>query len=405
MNSALWLILSRYTRASNRQTLIHWMSGLAWLSIALGTMAMLVVFSVFNGLENLLRLQFNRFNPDIKVVPRTGKTFTYHDSLGQYIQSLPGVVAVSEVIEDDAVVHYGSAQMVIRLKGVSDNYHLVSHYASHMLAGSFERGTPQHPKAAIGYGVYRTLSYSWGDIRPIEIWYPNRKGKITFSEQDLKRALIQVGGIFEVEFEQDARYVIAPLYFVQQLMQYESERTALEISVEDRSVPAVKQALEKRLGEHFQVMNREEQQSDLLRAIRIEKLFALLTLSVLLFITTLNIFYTLSMLVLDKQKDISILKSLGASKQLIGSIFLLQGMLIGITGSLAGLLAGALLVAAQERWGFIKMGVQSSIVDAYPVALRWSDVGIILLLMCFISLLTTYLPAYRAGRTFVRTTL
>ncbi|GIV39969.1 MAG: membrane protein [Thermonema sp.] len=400
VNATTWLIARRYFRSRKRQKFINRMTTLAWLGVGVSTMAMLLVLSVFNGLEDLLRQQFSKFNPDLKVLPAQGKTFLLNDSLRQKIKQTDGIDTFSEVIEDEAVVRYHEKQMVARIKGVSHNYGEVSEYPKHMVAGRFVLQEDDYYFAIIGYGVYRTLSYAWGDINPLEIWYPNRKGKITLSERDLQKGLIQVGGIFEVEFEQDARYILVPLPFAQALMQYEQERSALEIKAKQGKVAALKTQLKKRLGDAFLVLDREEQQADILRAIRTEKLFAGLALGVILLIAALNIFYTLSMVVIEKSKDISILCSMGAPERFIRHVFLLQGAMIGLSGALSGILLGSFIVWLQERYGLIKMGVVSSIVEAYPVRLAWQDVCTVGLCMILLTIVLSYIPAQKAARSF-----
>lgn len=400
INTTVWLIARRYFRSRKRQKFINRMTTLAWLGVGVSTMAMLLVLSVFNGLEDLLRQQFSKFNPDLKVLPAQGKTFVFDDSLRQQLNKLEAIAAYSEVIEDEAVVRYHEKQMVARIKGVSRNYGEVSEYPEHMVAGRFVLQEEDYYFAIIGYGVYRTLSYAWGDINPLEIWYPNRKGKITLSEKDLKKGLIQVGGIFEVEFEQDARYILVPLPFAKTLMQYENERSALEIKAIPGEEATLQHQLKQLLGENFLVLNREEQQADILRAIRTEKLFAALALGVILLIAALNIFYTLSMVVIEKSKDISILCGMGASESFIRQIFLLQGIMIGLSGAVGGVLTGSLVVWLQERYGFIKMGVVSSIVEAYPVRLAWQDACLVCICMILLTAVLSYIPAQKAARSF-----
>jgi lipoprotein-releasing system permease protein len=400
IDATAWFIARRYFRSRKRQKFIHRMTTLAWLGVAVSTMAMLLVLSVFNGLEDLLRQQFSKFNPDLKILPAQGKTFILNDSLRHQLDAIDAIAAYSEVIEDEAVVRYHEKQTVARIKGISPNYGEVSDYPKHMLAGRFVLQEENYFFAIIGYGVYRTLSYAWGDINPLEIWYPNRKGKITLSEKDLKKGLIQVGGIFEVEFEQDARYILVPLPFAQALMQYEDERSALEIKAQPGKEVPLQKKLKELLGEKFLVLNREQQQADILRAIHTEKLFAGLALGVIMLIAALNIFYTLSMVVIEKNKDISILCSMGASKGLIRRIFLLQGMMIGFSGAIGGVVTGTLIVWLQEHYGFIKMGVVSSIVEAYPVRLAWQDACIVSLCMILLTTLLSYIPAQKAERSF-----
>jgi lipoprotein-releasing system permease protein len=380
---------------------------ISMLGVAVGVAAIIIILSVFNGLESLIRKQYNLFNPELKISPAQGKTFVYDAALAADLEQVPGVALISEVIEDDAVLRYKEAQMVGKIKGVSDNFLQQSRLPATLLGGRFVLEEDSLPRAVIGYGVADVLSVNLADFyASLEIWYPQRRQKITMSEKDIRRENLQVSGVFSVEYEHDQKMVIVPLSFAQKLMDYGPERSFLEVKAQSGyALSKLQKALQSRLGERFRVENQEEQQASVLRAIKIEKLFAYLTLSFVLAIASLNTFFALSMLAIEKQKDIAMLKAMGAANTFVYWIFLKEGAWVTFVGAALGLLAGCGIVLLQDYFGLVSMGMQTSVIDAYPVELRLFDVAIVVAVVVLISLAISHLPARRAAQTEVKAQL
>jgi lipoprotein-releasing system permease protein len=368
--------------------------------VALGTASLVIVLSAFNGLEDVLRKQYSIFNPDLKVFPQTGKTFIIQKSTLKAIQQTQGVEIVTEVLEDDAVLKYKDRQMVARIKGVSENFMSQSLLPQHIRAGEFALEQNGYSRAVLGLGVFFTLSMQIGDVFPLEVWYPNRKQKITLSEKDIRRVNIFTSGTFEVEYEYDQKYVIVPLAFTQELMDYEQERSHLEIKVkEGYDDYEVKEKLLKISGGNWLIKTQEEQQENILRAIKTEKLFAYITLSVILLIASLNIFFSLTMLAIEKRKDVAVLSSMGANKWFVQNIFLKEGFIIASMGAFAGLALGGLLCWMQQTFELVGMGIESSIIRAYPIRMQAMDFFYTGLIVFFITFLISYFPAKKASKT------
>ncbi len=381
------------------------------IGVGIGTMALVVVLSVFNGLEELIRDSYNTFDPEIKVVPATGKTFVVNDSLMQRVRQIEGVSLVTEVIEDNAMARYQDAQMNIRLKGVSGNFVEQQRLDRAMVHGSVALEKNGKDYAILGRGVQYTLSVSpSNDFYMLQIFTPKRNLKTGFNPNPMQsyvnRKNIMPGGVFAIEKQFDASYVIVPLDFAADLFEYHQERTALEIKTDENvGVSTVQRRLKESLGGDFTVLDSDEQHASLLKAIKIEKLFVYLTFSFILAVASFNIFFSLSMLAIDKQKDVAMLYAMGANKKTVKWVFLYEGAIIAFSGALTGLLGGLLVCWAQQKFGIVSMGMQTAIVDAYPVKMQFADFLYTALSITVITFVASYRPAAIAARTDVKSFL
>lgn len=362
-----------------------------------------MVLSVFNGLEDLLRSLNQSFDPQIKIEAALGKSFEMNDSLLAKIKKVEGVEIVTEVIEDYAYARYREANQVITLKGVSDNFLDQHRMDDNIVDGTLKLKSGEIPYAIVGRGVQYALSIQVGDdFHPLQIYYINdsKPGMVDPSKIYSQRNII-VGSAFSIVQNFDENYVIVPLDFAREVMKYGNKRTSLELKVPEHiSASTVQRRLKETLGEKFNVLTLEEQHKDLYRLLKIEKLFAFGGGVLLLGIASINIFFSLMMLVLDKKKDISLLAAMGTDRSVIRKIFLTEGALIAVGGTLVGLVCGAMLCFLQARFGFVSMGMQNSVTEGYPVKMLLSDFFYITLAMIMITFLVSYRPAQVAGRTF-----
>ena len=394
-------IAKRYFFSRNKRSFISMIARIAMAGVAVGTMAMVVVLSVFNGMEDLNRKIFKTFDSDIKITPFEGKRFAVSDSLIKAIKAVDGVKIVTQVIEDNALARYGNQQTIIRLKGVDNSFTQKKQLDTALVQGSLSLfGANGTPYALIAEGVRNALSISLEEIfTPVELLYP-RTGTKTLnftSSEAFNQIPIRPGGIFSIETRYDD-YIIAPLSVVESLMQYQGERTALEIQVvpgyQEKKVSTI---IGEKLGDKYVVKDRDSQNADLLRAIRVEKLFVAVTLSLIILVAAINIFFSLSMLAIEKKNDIAMLYSLGATPNLIRKIFLAEGAIVAFVGAFVGLFLGVSLCWLQMQFGFISMGMASSLVDAYPVKLIWGDIFFTGVVIVIITLAVSYIPARRAA--------
>jgi len=372
------------------------------VGVAVGTIALVVVMSVFNGLEDLIRSLFASFDAELKIEPAKGKSFLAPREWLAEIEKIEGVAILTEVIEDNVLYEHDENQIVAKIKGVSDNFLDQGRFSKGYFWGDTTLGTDLRPGAILGRGVGFFLSIHLNEPNStLKVFYPKapRSAGSIDPNQLYTSAQLEPRAFFSIEQQFDDGYVIAPLNFTRDLLNYGEKRTALEIKVADGfSITDVQQRLRKHLGSDFLVKNADEQHAGLIRTVKLEKLFVFLTLTFILAIASFNIFFSLSMLAIEKKKDIAVLKAMGAKDRLIRQIFLKQGALIALSGAVIGLVLGYLIVLAQESFGLVSLGISSAVVDAYPVRIVWSDFIWISVAVISITLLASWRPAIIAAQ-------
>jgi len=404
MNFPLF-IARRYFTSKKKKSFISLISNLSMLGVGVGTMALVIVMSVFNGMEELNRQLFRSFDSDLKITPTQGKRFTISPQQLTQIQQTEGIKFVTQVIQDNALANYGGRKAVVKLKGVDETFAQRHQLDTAMIEGKLVLMKDGEPKAIVGGTVQQMLGINTNDIfTPLELWYPRSDTKtLNLNSTDaFNQQIIRVGAVYMLELRFDD-YVIVPLDFAAELLNYKKQRSALEIQLKaNANSEDVKQRLAKTLGERFQVRNRDEQNADLLRAIRIEKLFVTVTLALIILVAAVNIFFSLSMLVIEKRDDIRMLFAMGATASTVKRIFLLEGTLVAFTGAIIGILLGAIICWLQQTYGLVSMGIGSSLVDAYPVKMQWQDFVVTALTVILVTILVSYLPASKAAKQIVR---
>ena len=399
MNLPAW-IARRYFFSRKKRSFISWLSILSMLGVGVGTMALVVVLSVFNGMEELSRQLFRTFEADMTVLPTEGKRFLATPALLTRLRQTPGVSLLTSVAQDNALASYANAQTVVQLKGVDDNYLQRHQLDSALLEGKLLLRQDGVNYAIVADGVRNDLSISPVDIlTPLEILYPQSGQAFSVLNPDaFNREALTVAGVFFIE-SKIGNFVLAPLTTARTLFGYKpNEVTSLEIQLRPGTDEnQAKQALQAVVGNKLTVQSRDDLNVDLYRAIRVEKLFTALMLAFIILVASVNIFFSLSMLVIEKKEDVQILFALGATKSIVRRIFLTEGAIIALTGAFAGLVLGVGICLAQESYGFIRMGTVSSIIDAYPVRLDISDILLTGVLAILMTILTSWFPAQRAA--------
>lgn len=371
------------------------------IGVAIGTAALIVVLSVFNGLQDLIRSVYDSFDPQLKIEASVGKSFEMTPDLRSKIENIEGVKIATEIIEDNALIMYRDQQVVARIKGIEENYIAANRLDTFMVRGSMRLTDESVDYAILGTGVAYELSLLLeSDAYGMQIVYPKKlKPGIPISRNSVARKSITPSGIFSIEATYNETYVFVPLRFAQSLMDYENKRTSIEIYLDEGAdEDLIQSKLKTELGKDFTVLNSDEVHSSLLKAIQIEKLFTFITLSFIMAIASFNIFFTLSILAIEKKRDISILYSFGATPTFIKQIFMKQGSLISIIGATTGLLLGLIICLLQQEFGLVGMGMQTSMVDAYPVKLEFMDFIFVGLSIGIITIVTSYRPAIIASR-------
>jgi lipoprotein-releasing system permease protein len=400
-----FFVAQRYFKPNVKKNLIHRIGLVSFTSIAVSTMALLLVLSVFNGLEGLIKSLFRSFDPDIKITLKKGKFFVLDPSLRHQIKAVVGVSKIVDILEDNALLRYQDRQVVVKLKGVSEEFLYQSRLEPFIRQGYFRLKQGAEHFAMLGSGVQYALSVSlFNKFCTLQVFYP-RNTNTLLPQQLYRHKNISPGAVFSVEKQFDESYVIVPIDFAEALMGTENKRTALEIQIGDGfSVNQVQQALKHFVPDCFQVLNSNEQQATLMQAIHIERLFVFLTFSFILFMASLNIFFVLSLLVLDKRKDIAVLYALGATSKDIRHIFFIEGLLIALSGAAVGMVAAWGLSWLQQTFGLVSLGAQTSLIEAYPIERKVSDFVYTALGIVFITLIAAYRPAQLAAKnkTYVR---
>lgn len=369
-------IAKRYLFAKKSRNAINIISAVSVAGVAVGTMALIIILSVFNGLEKMVSAIFNTFDPDIKITAAEGKTFIPDTSRLKLLANVEGVSCYSLTIEENALLKYGDRQYIATIKGVDDNYAMVTNIDSAMWEGDFIlRSDKGRPYAIPGVGVAQYLGLRVNFITPLNIFVPRKTGNTSLNAEDaFNKKFIYPSGIFEVEKEYDSKYVYIPIEFARELTEIEKGVTSVEIKFTDNADPAVVQKnIMKIFNKGFTVQNRYEQQEIFYKVMRSERLAIFFILTLILIIASFNIIGSLTMLIIEKERDIEILKSLGADNNLIRKIFIFEGWLISIIGAVAGIILGFVICWLQQTYGLIKLQSTSLIMDSYPVVMKIKD--------------------------------
>ncbi|WP_250630415.1 FtsX-like permease family protein [Rhodoflexus caldus] len=401
MNTAL-LIARRYLFSKKKRNFINIISIVSVFGVAIGTAAMVIVLSVFNGLEDFTRSLYSSYHADLEITPVKGKSFAADSVLLARLARIEGVKAVTEVIADDALLRYKDAQIVVKVKGLAANFDQQYPLREKLVGGNFALWQQKTPRAMIGVGVQLQLGIDLGDdMEPLVFWYPRKDKQVNMADpsKNFEQRIILPGGVLAIEQQFDQNHVLVPIEWAEDLMQYKGRRTSIEVKVWKKSdIAAVQHAIRSMIdADNLQVKNSEEQQESIMRAIRIEKLFVFVALAFVLAIASFNIFFTLSMLAIEKQHDIAVLTAMGASAGIIRRIFLTEGFFIAWIGAFSGMVLGFVICFLQMQFGFVSLGIQSSVIQAYPVQMKWADFLSISVLVFAITVLASYAPARRAA--------
>ncbi|HUU99822.1 MAG TPA: FtsX-like permease family protein [Bacteroidales bacterium] len=369
-------IARRYLFARKSRNAINVISAVSVAGVTVGTMALIIVLSVFNGLETLVQSIFNTFDPHLKITAAEGKTFQAEPAKLALLAKVEGVSCYSLALEENALLKYGERQYIATIKGVDENYACVTGIDSTLWDGEFLlKSDKERPFAVPGIGIARYLGLNINFITPLNIYVPRRTGSANLNpENAFVRKFIFPSGIFQVEQEYDSKYVYVPIDFARDLLEYDTEVSSIEIKFNDLADEAnVQKDISKIFGNGFIVQNRYEQQEIFYKVMRSERLAIFFILTFILIIASFNIIGSLTMLIIEKERDIEILKSLGANNDLIRKIFIFEGWMISIIGAFAGVLLGFLICFLQKEYGLIKLQSDSLIIDSYPVVMKIKD--------------------------------
>ncbi len=395
-------IARRYLVAKKSHNVINIISGISVFGVATGTMALVIALSVFNGFESLIKSLFSAVDPDLKINLVEGKVFIPDETLLNALKNDKRIAHFSEVLEENALFTYGDRQHIGTLKGVDESYELMTGLDTMIYEGTFSIFTKGHPSAVVGQAVASTLAIGLHFVTPINIFIPKRTGRLTLNpEQAFNRQYVFPAGIVAVEPEFDQRFVIVPIELARNLLEYDRQVTALEIKAASGvNLVSLKKELSGMFGDGFKIRDRFEQQEWLFRVMKSEKWAIFLILSFILLVASFNIIGSLTMLIIEKKKDVDVLRSLGADNQLIRRIFLIEGWMISFVGAVIGMATGAFVCYLQQTFGLVKLsGSGAFIIDSYPVVMQADDFIWVFTVVLLIGFLAAWYPVrYISGR-------
>ncbi len=395
-------IARRYLFSRKSHNVINLISGISVIGVAFGTMAMIVVLSAFNGIEDLVDDLYSSFDPDIQVRPLKGKTISPDTTSWEGLEQIEGVNAVSRVIEENVILKYQGKHHIATLKGVDPSFLEMSGLDSMMYTGDLALQHNGGEYLVVGLGIKYELDLPVASPSPpaIRISSPIRGRELyKYKQQAFRTEQAMLGGVFSVNADFDKRYALASIDLAREVLGYEQELSGFAISVEpDAKAATVKKRVETHLGAGFDVRTRFEKNKLIYKTNRTEKWITFLILTFILIIATFNIMASLTMLILEKEKDIQILRSMGATSNTIRKIFFNEGMLINIFGGGAGLMTGMILCFLQQQFGLVEL--QGTIVDHYPVKMEFSDFLSVFLIVLMIGTAASWLPVHYLTRKY-----
>lgn len=395
MNLALY-IASRYIKAKKSHNAVNIISLISVLGVAIGTFALIVVLSVFNGFESLVVSLYNSFDPQIKVTPIKGKFIDLNDTVFVWLKQNKEVELFVPTLEENALLKYKDKQIIATVKGVPKEFRKLAQIDSAIFSGEYHGATGNKAAATVGNGLAYMLSLQLEDIaNPLTLYLPKREEGYSLNPEDaFISSIIQPSGVFSIQQEFDVKYVLADLNYIQDLMELNNKATSVELKLNKVNEEKFIEELKIKLGNNYLIRNRFQQHELLYKIMRSEKWAVFLILAFIIVIATFNVIGSLTMLIVEKKKDIDILQSLGANNNLIKRIFLIEGLLITLAGAFGGLILGFIVCYIQYTFGIIKLGGAGTfVIDAYPVKILWSDFIYVFLVVSVIGFIAAWIPA------------
>lgn len=396
MNFQLF-VAKRYLFSKKSTNIINIISLVTGVGVAVGTMALIIVLSVFNGLEDFISSRINNFVPDLKITATQGKSFISNTSQFDKIKNTNNVAYYCEVIEENVLVKYGDAYHPFKIKGVSDNYALMTGINKMMINGEFKLHYNNASVAVIGQEVAGYLSVGLNFNNPLNIYLPNRFASISSNPENafIVKNIFPIG-IFSISHEVD-NYIIVPIDYIRDMLTYTDKVTALEIGIKKNAdVSKVQKDIQNILGSNYFVKDKYQQNEVMYKVMKTEKLMIYLILTFILLIASFNIIGSLTMLIIDKKHDARIIQTMGGELSKIRKIFLYEGWLITLLGTIVGLILGAIICWLQIKYGFVKLqtgtDAGSFLIDAYPVKMQFIDFIIVFITVFSIGFLISWFP-------------
>lgn len=398
-----FLFAWRYFKAKKSTNAINIIAWISITAIIIGTTALILVLSVFNGFEGLVKSLYSSFYTDLKVSPASGKVITVTAEQLQKLKGLDGIRTYSLVVEEKALVKNGEYQSIVYLKGVDDNYRYVSGVADNIVPDNvkYDIGTADFPKLIVGVGVEGALNIQADrNIFPLRIHLPRKTGTVQLDElSGITNDTINSSAAFRIQQDFDNKYAITNIDFVKRSLKLGTdEYSGIEILLKDPSATSsVKKQVKKIFGEGYLVQNKYEQNRSLYSIMNVERWVIYGVLCLILVVAAFNMIGALTMLVLEKQKDISVLHALGGNRRFVRRIFLTEGMLLALIGAGIGMLLALLIAWLQMQFHLVPLAGGSFLISHFPVKLKLTDFLLVGATVFVIALIASWLPSNKAA--------
>ncbi len=363
--------------------------------VATGAMALVIVLSVYNGFDGLIKSVFNTFDPDLKITVVEGKVFDPRVPVFDSLKTLNYIDIICPTLEEMALLEYEDKMHAAVIKGVTNEFQQMTGVDTMIFEGEYLLKDGSKNMAVIGQGVSYYLSVGLNFLSPIKVYVPKRTGHTSMNPSNaFTKKYIFPSGKFSIQHEIDSKYVLVPMDFARSLLSYPVEISALEIKIADnKNIDEAQAEIIKLLGSDYVVKNKFQQHEVLYRVMKSEKWAIYMILTFILIVASFNIIGSLSMLIIDKKDDLATLNSLGLDKKRLAKIFLIEGWMISFAGALLGLAVGAIICYIQQRFGIIKLSNMGTfLVDNFPVKMKVSDFIGIFITVVTIGLLASWYP-------------
>lgn len=401
-----FFIARKYAVSRKSHNIINVISGVSAFGVMAGSMVLIIILSVFNGFEGLVKSLFNTFNPDLLITSAEGKFMESDTAFKSAVEKIPGVISYSEVIQEKALLKYGNEQYIATLKGVDSSYFISNPLNEKLIQGAFpDNGVNDF--AILGYGAALYLGINMIDFtKSIQIYVPRRtKKNYTFFSDAFNRVDVLPVAIFSLQQEIDDQYVIISLEQMKTLLELDKEISHIEIRVaENVPVENIRKEIMSLVDTKRVVKDRYEQEALLYKVMQSEKWAIFFILGFVIIIATFNLVGSLSMIILDKKQDISVLFSMGATAKTIRKVFMLSGIMINLSGVISGLILGYIICLIQDTFGIIKLGSNSDafIIPYYPVEMQALDFLYVFMLVLIIGTITSWFSVRKISQKYLQ---
>jgi lipoprotein-releasing system permease protein len=394
-------VAKRYFFSPFKASFITLISRISMIGVGVEVMALVLILSVFNGLEDFQIGLFKTFDPDLTIISKSDTRFSLTSAQFNQIAKIRGVSSVQPILEDQALIRYNGKQLVVTLKGIDSSFISSRRLREQVVDGDYLVENEGITFGMVGAGVFMSMGMNFDDaFHPVEVWYPNQKAlaKFQINEDAANLKTFFPSGVLQVEQMFDNQMILVPLPWMRDLTLADSNSVSkVDVMLtKEANELDVQKAIQPILGTNYQVQTRNQQHAILLRAIKIEKLFVFILMAFIMGIASFTLFYALSLLVIEKRKDLRTLLAMGITQKQLLRIFLSVGLFISFSGALVGMVAGFALGWIQQTFGVVPLGIPNALIDSYPVKMEWFDFLLTALVVIVITFLASIIPARKA---------